>query len=178
MGRKTKPILITKKVQKGPIKLITNNLSNLDLIAIAIHRCYWRGKPSLVNMGTVAVVQVKNDLWYAVNVLKALSTQDVIKAHSMVSQFGGKISPYYVYLDKGEGDDKKTHAEMKLLYQLDKEGKTPNKGHMGISKPACQYCYQTLKKNNISVSWHHKRQVVSWDYPRINKSKLINFQNA
>src|SRR5436305_3175393 len=147
----------------------------MDLLAIAIHRLYWVGNPKLVNNGTVAVAEVDDDIWYAVNVLNEPTEDDVIIAHSFVSRCNDTITPYLIHLDEdaGEGSDKDTHAEMKLLFQLDQEGKSPKNNHIGISKPACQYCYQTLQKNGIGVSWYHSRQVVTWDYPRIHKSKLV-----
>lgn len=163
------------KVQKGSVLGVTDKLSDLDLLAIAIHRLYWTGRDSLVNMGTVAVAEVEGEIWYAVNVLQGPTEDEVVTAHSFVSNCDETITPYYIYLEDDEGDDKATHAEMKLLYQLEQEGKTPKDNHIGISKPACWYCYKTLEHNGLNVSWFHKRQVVTWAYPNIDKKKLVEF---
>lgn len=176
MGKTKKPLKLTRTVQRDKsTEWVAKYLNDLDLLAIAIHRLYWTGNPKLVNNGTVAVVKVDGVYWYAVNVLAAPTEDEVVVAHAFVSTSGESITPYYVYLDEDEGDDKLTHAEMKLLYQLDQEDKTPDDDRMGISKPACRYCAATLKKNDIGVSWTHERQVVNWVYPMMDKSKLVKF---
>lgn len=178
MGKTKKPLLLTRTIQRDQsTEWVAQYLNDLDLLAIAIHRLYWSGNPKLVNNGTVAVVKVDDEYWYAVNVLAAPTPDEVVIAHAFVSTSGESITPYYVYLDEGEGDDNATHAEMKLLYQLDQEGKSPEGDRMGISKPACQYCAATLKKNGIGYSWTHDRQVVTWEYPNISKKKLVIFKD-
>jgi hypothetical protein len=178
MGKGKQPLHFDKRVQRDSVLGVTDKLSDLDLLAITIHRLYWVGEPKLVNNGTVAVAEVDGEIWYAVNVLTAPTHDEVVVAHSFVSRCNVDITPYLIHLDEGEGDDQNTHAEMKLLYQLEQEGKKPANNHIGVSKPACQYCYATLKKNEIGVSWYHTRQVVTWDYPKIDESKLVRFEES
>lgn len=168
MGKqKTRAIVVDKKLQRQKIVDIADNLTDLDLMAIAIHRYCWTGNAQLVNMGTVAVVEVGNEVWYAVNAMADPGDTKVLEAIQFVAKCTQPVVPYYVYLDaeEDEGDDACTHAEMKLLFQLVDEGHETEGVAIGISKPACQYCYATLVLNGMVPSWRHERQVQAWDAP-------------
>jgi len=46
---------------------------------------------------------------------------------------------------------------------------------MGKGKQPLHLDKKVARKNGIGVSWYHSRQVVTWDYPRIHESKLVQF---
>lgn len=170
MKEKKKTLQFNSTVQQQSLSSITTNLDNMDLLAIAILRIGYGDKdPSFVNFPTVACLTIDNELWYAQNMFD-IEPDDVVKIYnSLKSPYMPSIEAYRIYLDEnnGEGNDKNTHAEMKLLFELVNSGKLKKGIQIGISKPACTMCNKVLQYNGFKVSWTHTRKVTTWSAPKI-----------